>query len=330
MRAIPLIGVVGLGSIGRRHARLLAETSVEPVPVLDPEPTAARDLAHVRPVASFAELLAACEGVVIATPDPLHAPLTVQACDAGVAALVEKPISDTLDGASAIAAAAGRTGTAVLVGHVLRHTAILGRVRHLLASGAIGNPVSFHATLGAYETLEVARMRFDPDDRYRLPFDYVHEWDYLHWLLGPIERVIATSHTSGDLPLRQHPNVIDALLVLQSGVTGTVHLDYVQRQGDRAVRIVGDRGTCTVDVRSGALAIHGADGMARHEDHPEERDDAFRRQLAHFVDVIGGDPPIVDIDEATRAIAVAAAVVRSCEDGTWQHLTPSTTRRPTI
>jgi predicted dehydrogenase len=314
------IGVVGLGSIGRRHARLLAERSGAAVPVFDTSPNAADHLPGVRMVADVDALLDACSGVVIATPDDLHAPQTIAACRAGVAVLVEKPLSDSRAGADAMAAAAAATGVPVLVGHVLRHLPVLQRAAELLATGAIGRPVSFHATLGAYETLELARMRFGRDDRYRLPFDYSHEWHYLQWLLGPARRVVAVSHTAGDLPLRQEPNVIEVLLELGTGVTGSVHLDYVERDGARAVRIVGDRGALALDLRAGDLGLRAGSGPVVHESHVEERDAAFRRQLDHFADVIAGANPMVTIDDATRALAVAEAVVASCEQGTWQEV----------
>jgi predicted dehydrogenase len=318
----PVIGVLGLGSIGCRHARLLAERSDFDVPVYDTDPDAAGGLDGARMLADVGTLLASCAGVVIATPDALHAPQTIAACRAGVAVLVEKPVSDTRGGAEAMADASATTGVPVLVGHVLRHVPTLQRAAEFLADGAIGQPVSFHATLGAYETLELAHMRFRHDDRYRLPFDYVHEWHYLQWLLGPATRVVAAGNTAEGVSLRQEPNVIDALVELDSGATGTVHLDYVERNGARALRVVGDAGVLAVDLRAGTLRLSTASGGEVEERHAEERDAAFRRQLEHFADVIAGAPPLVTIAEATRAIALAEAVVGSCQEGAWQTIEP--------
>lgn len=319
MTAPPTIGVIGLGSIGRRHARLLAERNDVAVRVFDVDPEAFHDVVGLEAAASVEQLLAGCRGVVIAAPDALHAPLTIAACQAGVAVLVEKPVSDSLVAAREMAAVAAASGVPVLVGHVLRHLPILGRAEELLDDGAIGAPVSFHATLGAYETVERARVRFAGADRYRLPFDYSHEWHYVQWLLGPVERCVATGHVGGDMPVRPDPNVVDVLLVQQSGVTGTVHLDYVERDGARAIRIVGDHGVMEVDLRGGTITL-ACGAERRVEQHAEHRDVAFRRQLDHFLDVVEGVPPMVTIEEAARAVAVAEAVVASCEEGTWQGL----------
>lgn len=321
MTASLTIGVIGLGSIGRRHARLLADRDGVTVRAFDTGPVAATDLAAGITMASDVdELLAACDGAVIATPDALHAPLTIAACRAGVPVLVEKPVSDTLGAAHEMASVAAATGVPVLVGHVLRHLPVLRRSDELLGGGAIGAPVSFHATLGAYETLELARMRFVVDARHRLVFDYTHEWHYVQWLLGPVARCVATGHRAGDLALYQDPNVVDVLFDLASGVTGSVHLDYVERDGARSIRIVGDRGVLTVDLREGVIARRDHAGGRHCERHAEERDAAFRRQLDHFVDVIAGASPLVTIEEAARAVAVAEAIVASYEEGTWQRL----------
>lgn len=320
------LGVCGLGSIGRRHARLLAARPDVRLRVFDPaydgSDALASGLDAVAIEPSFEALLAdASDGIVIAVPDALHAPLTIQACRAGAHVLVEKPVADSVVAAREMERVAAACGVQVLVGHVLRHASVLVRARSLLHDGVIGTPLSFHATLGAYETLEMARMRFSEDLPYRLAFDYTHEWDYLQWLLGDVIRCAAVAHCDGDLPLLERPNVIDALLELESGATGSVHLDYVERDGARQVRIVGDRGVLEVDLRTGSLVARGVDGSNRTEHHAEHRDVGFSRQLDHFIDMIRtGRPAIVPISEARRALSVAEAIVAASEQGSWQRV----------
>lgn len=74
--------------------------------------------------------------------------------------------------------------------------AVAATVKELI--GDLGTPVSAHASLGAYETLRLARNRFADTVGYRLPYDYSHEWDYLQWYLGPIARVAAGRRAAGD------------------------------------------------------------------------------------------------------------------------------------
>ena len=236
--------------------------------------------------------------------------------------LVEKPVSDTIAGAHEMAAAAARRPACRCSSAMCSVTSPCSSGREeLLAGGAIGTPVSFHATLGAYETLEFARMRFDADARHRLAFDYAHEWHYIQWLLGPIARCVAACHLGGDLPLRQVPNVIDVLVALASGVTGTVHLDYVERDGGPLAPDRRRPRRARRRPRRRVITTRTPTGELQHEQHVEERDAAFRRQLGHFARRDRRRRSAVTIDEATRALAVAEAVVASCEEQSWQRPT---------
>jgi predicted dehydrogenase len=315
---MPRVGVCGLGSIGLRHARLLAETEGVEVAGFDAAPHRVKGL---KLVGSFEELLdAAPDGLVIATPDGLHAPQAIEACRRGIAVLVEKPVADSVAAARGLAAVAAETGSRVLVGYVLRHYAVLQRVRDLLREQEIGAPVSVQVNLGAYETLRVARNRFDAGERYRLPYDYSHEWDYLQWLFGPAESVAAVGRLAGDLPLRQDPNVLNGVVAFASGVTGTFHLDYVQEGQGRRVDIAGDRGTLRADLAAGVVTVRGhGDRLTRHYDCAEERDVAFGRQLAHFLQVMRNEAePAVTVADGINALRMADAVVAACETATWQ------------
>jgi len=320
---VTVLGVCGLGSIGRRHARLLAE--IEGVRVVGYDPvTATPSERGDRPatVGSFEELLrVGLDGLVVASPDRFHAEATVAACRAGIPVLVEKPLAGSTGDAASIAAVARETGVPVLVGYVLRSFRCMRRARDLLADGAIGRPVSFQAMLGAYQTLAVARNRFAESTAGGLYLDYSHEWDYLRWLLAPVVGGFALSQEAGDLPLSRDPNVVDAVLRLATGVTGTAHLDYVQDRPRRSISIVGDRGTLDLDVPSGwvALSRPGSDDIV--EDLSEPRDDGFRSQAQHFLELIAdptGQRPRADVVDGMAAIAVAEALQRSAASRTWQ------------
>jgi predicted dehydrogenase len=317
------IGISGVGSIGARHARVLAGIDGVEVVVFDPR-IADPDLGvPITVVGSFDTLLdSSLDGLVIATPDAHHADQAVAACERRLPVLLEKPIADTLESGWRIANAAGSTGTPVLVGYVLHYVTCMQRASALLTAGAIGRPVSFALMLGAYETLVVARSRFETDTFGTLFVDYSHEWDYLRWLVGPVAGGYAIARTAGDLPLTQQPNVVDAVLRLADGTTGTAHLDYVQDPGARRFVIVGDRGTLHVDAQAGTVRITSSD-PARELDETltEVRDNSFRAQGAHFVDVIrGGATPAVTVDDGLAALVVADALRRSVLEARWVDL----------
>jgi D-apiose dehydrogenase len=315
------LGISGFGSIGRRHARVAAADGWRVV-VFDPVPAADAEFADVPARPAFVDTFdalfgAGVDAVVVATPDAAHAAQAIACCERGIPVLVEKPLADTREGARAIEAASQSTGTPVLCGYVLRHSSALRAARKMLLAGQIGAPASFHVNLGAYETLEFARSRFGPADRDHLYVDYSHEWDYLCWLFGPVRRVCSAARTVHDLPLVQAPNVLDALIELES-VTGSAHLDYVQRPGCRALSVVGTGGVLDVDFPAGTVTRRDLAGEVHVSRFSQERDELFRLQLANLAAVAGGSqPPLVTASDGVRAVQIAEALIESSRTSAW-------------
>ncbi|VTU45588.1 Gfo/Idh/MocA family protein [Variovorax sp. PBL-E5] len=141
------IAVIGAGLIGKTHIDCaLADPDIERVGIADPTPAAA-ELARVIGVPCFADypsLLATAKprGVVVATPNATHAPITIDCLEQGAAVLVEKPIADTLDDGRRICDASRATGLPVLVGHQRRHNTIMRKARAIVGAGTLGRPVS--------------------------------------------------------------------------------------------------------------------------------------------------------------------------------------------
>ena len=284
-------GSVGLGSIGRRHARLLAERERRRRPRVRRRPRGGR-----RPpgVTSSANVERAARHV--RRRGDRHSRRAPRArsrsrpAGPGSPVLVEKPVErHASTGRTTMAGRRERLGVPVLVGHVLRHLPVLQRASELLADGAIGTPCRSTPPLGAYETLEVARYAL----RRRPPATgcrstTCHEWHYLQWLLGPIARACAAiGHTGGDLPLRQDPNVVDVLLELAIGRhrQRAPRLRRARRRAGRSASSATEA-CSTIDVARRRRSRCTRPAMARRSARStaSERDEAFRRQLDHFVD----------------------------------------------
>ncbi len=328
MREALRVGVSGLGSIGRRHARLLAGLGVREVCLYDVVPDERELPVELAPLASWAhsfdELLDRdLDGLVVAVPDESHAEQVAAACRKGTPVLVEKPLAPSVAAGRQIEQVVAETGTPVLVGYVLRHCAPMRLAHKVLCEAGIGQLVSVHATLGAYETLRLSRNRFATPAAYRILFDYSHEWDYLEWLVAPIRRVAAIAHTSGDLPLLEDPNVVDGVLEFEGNPIGTFHLDYVQDNGGRSCTFVGDRGSLHLDAGRGTVDVRSAGRRAvRSYDCAEPRDAMFTRQLEHFLAIVQRiDAPCVTVADGIRAVAVAEAVMAACVGRTWVDVT---------
>jgi predicted dehydrogenase len=123
------VGVIGVGSLGFHHARILSGMpSVEFTGVFDTDEARRAEVAArlaAPATASMEALLAASDAVVIAVPTSAHESVAVAAIEQGVHVLIEKPIAPTLAAADRITAAADRQGVLVQIGHVERFNAAL-------------------------------------------------------------------------------------------------------------------------------------------------------------------------------------------------------------
>jgi UDP-N-acetylglucosamine 3-dehydrogenase len=130
------VGVVGLGSMGRNHARVLAELAeVDQVVGVDASEEARQEVAHrlgIATVASIDDLPDPIDAAVVAVPSSLHRVVGEQLLLRGVACLIEKPLAPSVEDAEALIAAASRSGAVATVGHIERFNPAILELRKRL------------------------------------------------------------------------------------------------------------------------------------------------------------------------------------------------------
>src|SRR5262244_1507448 len=119
------IGVIGVGVMGSKHARVLAELpGVKLVGVADPDRKRCDQVARSLGCASFSDaedlVRRGVDAVTIAAPTHLHRDIAIDCAARGIHVMVEKPIAPTIEESRAIVAAARRAGVTLMVGHVER------------------------------------------------------------------------------------------------------------------------------------------------------------------------------------------------------------------
>ena len=210
--------IVGCGSIGRRHARILHSLGIEDLWVCDPASDQRKMLAAETAVArefdSFAKSLAAGpDAVFLCTPPALHIPMSVQALDCGAHVFCEKPLSDTLQGVDKLTNAVKRSGKAFMVGYCFRYHEGLLKARSYLDAGRIGRLISIRCRMG--EHLPTVR----PDYKSVLSansigaFDLTHEIDLACWFAEglPIAEVKAIFGKFSDVEMAA-PDLVELLV----------------------------------------------------------------------------------------------------------------------
>ncbi len=128
--------VVGVGRMGRHHARVYAQSEgAELVGVVDTNEASSRRVVEEwggKVYASVEELLAdGVDAVTIATPTADHRAVAERLLEARVACLIEKPLAPDAASAGAIRDAAERSGAVLQVGHIVRYDPVMVAIRKL-------------------------------------------------------------------------------------------------------------------------------------------------------------------------------------------------------
>ncbi len=313
--------VVGCGSIGKRHARLLAERDDVEVwlcDVLEEHLQAGKEIVpEARVFQDYDEALAAGpDAVFVCTPDAFHRPMAVSALETGCDVFCEKPVADTLESAEAIRAAAEAAPGMLQVGYVMRcHPALL-KLQDMIASGEMGNLVGARALVGTYYNLICATTDQYLEAPNALVFAYTHQIDYMRLFLGEVIRVSAEADTLGDLDMMPEPNVFSMLLRYKSGAIGEIHLDFVQHPQHHTLELYGDRKTAIVNTEVWQIHLFDRDKEGYQViPVPVARDEIFRTQIAEFLESARGDKiPICSVHDGVAAVRVAEAAVQSSHE----------------
>ena len=131
------IAVIGVGYLGRHHARILSDLpGVELVAVVDTNRARAEEVAEARktrPMVDYREVVGQVDAVTIAVPTERHLEIAAPLLKAGLPVLVEKPMARSLAEADAMIAAAREAGVLLSVGHTERFNPAVAEARPLLA-----------------------------------------------------------------------------------------------------------------------------------------------------------------------------------------------------
>lgn len=315
--------VVGAGSIGRRHLRNLLARGERDVIAVHRGGAPLTDLGDARTARTLAEARGNGDAaVIVCTPTARHIDDALEALSARCHVLVEKPLSDRLDGLDELRAAAARAPGVVGVAHCFRFHAVLQRVRTELTAGRIGRPLSASVWCGQHladwrpgrDYRETYSARRDQGGGVLL--DLVHELDYCDWIFGPMKTLTADVQNTGALGIDVE-DVADVRMYAPDDLVVECHLDYLARPATRGGRVVGEKGTLAWDLLSGTASVNdGGRAVALGAPAPDARDEMYRVELAAFADAIAGGAPFpVGLDIGERAVRIALAARESGASG---------------
>lgn len=318
--------LIGLGWIGRRHLRILKE--MLPIKIYchrsgkGPAPTAPSNDSEVEHIYSIEESIAKKPDFgIISSPTALHLETALILARAGIPFLIEKPVSDRLDGLDTLQNIVQEKNLPVMVGFQLRHHPGYKQLIQSINSGEIGQPLSLQGYVGQY------LPDWHPDAEYRKSYsarkelgggvilDLCHEIDIATSILGDVRKVSCMCGHYSDLEIETE-DMADITMEHENRAISHIHLNYIERGYEWVTRITGALGTIIWDYGRGYVEVRRSDGTSERWNDPDgfKRDWLFRDQLINWLKVLDGkDTPEVDLADGINVTRIALAAKRSSE-----------------
>ncbi|MFC8224362.1 Gfo/Idh/MocA family protein [Streptomyces sp. NPDC057287] len=248
-------GLIGLGSMGRHHARVLvALEGVELVGVVDPLGDK-NGWAQGAPVMPGVEDLLALgiDYAVVACPTGLHEEVGLQLAAAGVCVLVEKPLADTVEGALRLVHAFESQDLVAGVGHIERCNPALRSLRSRLEAGELG------------DVYQVVTRRQGPYPHRIADVGVVkdlatHDIDLTAWTTGRCYVSIA-AHTVSKSG-RPYEDMVSAVGRLSDGTMVNHLVNWLSPLKERFTSVTGERGCLVADTLTADLTFYSNASVA--------------------------------------------------------------------
>ena len=265
--------VIGYGKVAHIHAQALAAIpESEFVAVCGRDPAKARAFGEeyrVRPFTRVEEAVdAGVQAVVVATPHPAHASVTVAALRAGAHAIVEKPLASSLADCDAMIEAARTSERTLATISQRRLYAPTRRVRDAIDSGKLGRPVLGTVTMlgwrdERYYRSDPWRGRWDGEGGGVLVNQAPHQIDILQWFMGEVDELFG-AWANLNHPYVEVEDTSIAVIRFRSGALGNILVSNSQNPAlFGRVWVHGSNGaTVGVQTDGGAMFVAGMSKVA--------------------------------------------------------------------
>jgi len=312
--------VIGGGLIGIRHVRAVqANAACQLVGLVDPNMAIETDAPRF---AKMADVNEPVDGVIIATPTHLHADHGIEAAQRGWHMLIEKPVAGTIEDAMRLSAHLNGSKIKSLVGHHRRYHASVQQLKSLISEGHIGDVVN--ASL-------IWAMR-KPDDYFEgnwrtaggspVLINLVHDIDILRFVIGEIDQTIAL----GGRAIRGSDRIESGAIALSFENTGTINFadnapspwgfeagtgenPNIATTAQDMMWITGTKGAISFPSMTLWNGSHWGNTPARVPlEISKNKQSPLDAQLSHFIDVMDGVAPLIDVADGARTLAIAQSI----------------------
>lgn len=322
-------GLIGLGMMGRHHARnLRAIDGVDLVAVADPggDPHGVAGSLDVK--SSVEELIAeGLDYVVVATPTATHEEVGTKLAQAGVHALIEKPLAKETSSAKHLAELFAAKGLVGAVGHIERYNPALQELRKRLEHGDLGDLYQVQTRRQGPFPARIADVGVVKDLA-------SHDIDLTAWVTQRRFELVAarTMSKAG----REYEDMVSATCQLSGGLMSSHLVNWLTPTKERVTIVTGEKGMFVADTLTADLTFYANgnvqttwDDIAQFRGVSEgdvtrfaiAKPEPLRTEHEQFRDaVLGKDADIVTLEQGARVVEVCEAMIESANTGQFVQL----------
>ena len=314
-------GLIGIGMMGRNHARVLRELPDAELVVIADQEGDKHNVAQGVPVVRTAEeaLTFDLDCAIIAVPTKFHEEVAVLCASEGVPALIEKPLAESLQSAERIIDAFEKTNTLAAVGHIERYNPAIQELTRRLIAGDLG------------EIFQVATRRQSLFPGRVSDVGVVkdlasHDIDLVLAISGSSYDAVSalTAHRSG----RTTEDMVIVNAQLENGTIVNHVVNWLSPLKERVTVVTGDSGIFVADTLTGDLTLHRngqfdidweslssfrgvSEGDVIRFAFPKT--EPLKRELMSFVEMVRGGSPVesVPLRDGLKVIQVIEKIMES-------------------
>lgn len=335
--------LVGLGSIGQRHARnlrailgdnleLLAYRVRRLDHVINPDLTInPRENVEAKyGIKTYLNLKHALDAkpdaVFITNPNSMHIPVALAAAETGCHLFIEKPLSHDFEDVPRLIDLVKKNRLICLVGYQLRFHPGFKQMQSLLATKAFGKVlaarIEFGEFLPSWHQYEDYRQYHASrkDQGGGVVLSHIHDLDCIYALFGLPLRLFAVGGklSSLEIDVEDTVNVLMQCGSRENPIPVHLHQDYVQKPPIRKYQILLENGSIVWDYYAKRICalgrMPGEHQIFNFENF--DRNHLFVDEITHFLACLAGtETPVVGIEDGANSLMMALAVKRSMETG---------------
>jgi predicted dehydrogenase len=299
------VGVIGVGHLGRHHARILSNLEdVQLVAVADIKRDRAEQVGGplgVRATDDYHDLIGQVDAVTIAVPTEAHGDVALPFLERGTPVLIEKPLARTLAEADRMIAAARASGATLAVGHTERHNPAVRA-----ASTVITRP----------RFIEVHRLGTFPERSLDIDvvFDLmIHDLDVV---LSLVHSEVEAIEAVGVPVLTDRVDIANARLRFADGCIANITASRISRERVRKIRFFQPDTYVSIDYAEQEVEVYrlvrGDGPRSDIQGGPiaVEREEPLRCEMIDFIaSARTGAEPVVNGEQGRRALVVATRII---------------------